>query len=94
MRIWEPNTVRALAALAGAGVIAAEAASARGGDYLFLRRCEAVIRRADNSSVSNLPVDPVEQRRIAIRMGFADREEFLSRYRAVREAIHGWCASL
>jgi glutamate-ammonia-ligase adenylyltransferase len=91
--VWEPNTVRALAALAGAGVIAPEAAAAREGDYLFLRRCEAVIRRVDNSSVSTLPAMP-GQRQVAIRMGFAGREEFLARYEAAREGIHEWCARI
>jgi glutamate-ammonia-ligase adenylyltransferase len=92
--VWEPNTVRALAALAAAGVIAGHAAAEREGDYLFLRRCEAVIRRVDNSSVSNLPAEPEGQRQVAIRMGFRSREDFLGRYQAAREAIHGWCSTL
>lgn len=92
--IWEPNTIRALAALAEAGVIAPEAASDREGDYLFLRRCEAVIRRVDNSSVSALPPDPAGQRQVAIRMGFPGRDEFLNCYQAAREAIHAWCSRI
>jgi glutamine synthetase adenylyltransferase len=92
--LWEPNTVRALAALADARVISRDSATAMGADYLFLRRCEAVIRRADNSSVSTLPPDPAGQRRVAIRMGFAGREDFLSRYQAARDAIHRWCSRL
>jgi len=92
--VWEPNTVSALAALAGAGVIAREEAAAREGDYLFLRRCEAVIRRVDNSSVSTLPATPAGQRQVAIRMGFVAREGFLARYEAAREAIHEWCSRI
>ena len=92
--IWEPNTVRALAALAHAGVIESAAATARGGDYLFLRRCEAVIRRVDNSSVSNLPPDAAGRRQVAIRLGFAGVEEFLERYQAARDAIHTWCSRI
>jgi glutamate-ammonia-ligase adenylyltransferase len=92
--IWEPNTVRALAALAGAGVIAAQAAAGRERDYLFLRRCEAVIRRVDNSSVSTLPASAGGQRQVAIRMGFAGLEEFLARYEGAREGIHEWCTGI
>jgi glutamate-ammonia-ligase adenylyltransferase len=92
--IWEPNTVRALAALGRAGVIGSDAARARGGDYLFLRRCEAVIRRVDNSSVPHLPQDAAAQRQVAIRMGFAGGEEFLDRYQEARDAIHAWCSRI
>jgi glutamate-ammonia-ligase adenylyltransferase len=92
--IWEPNTVRALAALAGAGIIAPGAAGEREADYLFLRRCEAVIRRVDNSSVSTLPASAAGQRQVAIRMGFAEREEFLARYEGARQGIHEWCVGL
>jgi glutamate-ammonia-ligase adenylyltransferase len=92
--IWEPNTVRALAALAAAGIIAPEAAGEREADYLFLRRCEAVIRRVDNSSVSTLPPSPAAQRQVAIRMGYAGREEFLARYEGARHGIHEWCVGM
>jgi glutamate-ammonia-ligase adenylyltransferase len=92
--IWEPNTVRALASLAAAGVIGCDAAGARRDDYLFLRRCEAVIRRVDDSGLSILPAEPEGQRQVAIRMGFAGRGEFLGRYHGAREDIHGWCSSL
>jgi len=90
--LWEPNTLRALAALAQARFISS--ATEMGEHYLFLRRCEAVIRRVDNSSVSTLPSDSAGQRQLAIRMGFAAREEFLDRYRAARAAIHDWCSRL
>ena len=89
--IWEPNTVCALGALSEEGVTFGGEKAEICGEYLFLRRCEAVIRRGDNSSVSTLPADPEGQRQVAIRMGFANRGEFLERYGAAREAIHGWC---
>ncbi len=92
--LWQPNTLRALAALAEARVIDPHAATQRGEDYLFLRRCEAVVRRVDNSSLSTLPPDPAGQRHAAIRMGFASPEAFLSRYRTAREAIHAWCSRI
>ncbi len=90
--VWEPNTLRALDALAAAGVLGAGDAAARRDDYLFLRRCEAVVRRVENSSVSTLPSDPAGQRQVAIRLGFASREEFLARFESVRAAIHTWCS--
>ncbi len=90
----EPNTLRALDALAAAGIIAAEDAAARGEDWLFLRRCEAAIRRMDNTGVSTLPADARGQGQVAVRLGFADRETFLGRYQAMRDRIHHWCASL
>ena len=90
--IWETNTVRAIEALAGAGII--EGASEVAGEYLFLRRCEAAIRRMDNASVSVLPDEPAEQRRVGIRLGFDTRDAFLTRYRAARAAIHAWCAGI
>ena len=90
--VWEPNTLRAIAALAGARVISnAEEIET---DYLFLRRCEAVIRRVDNSSLSTLPDDPAGQRQVAIRLGFAGREDFLTRYENARERIHAWCSGI
>ena len=92
--IWEPNTCAAIAALAGAGVIARDDAAARRDDYLFLRRCEAVIRRADNSSISFLPPDLDSRRKVAIRLGFPGREAFLDHYRAVRAGLHAWCSDL
>jgi len=92
--LWEPNTLRALAALAATGIISPKTATDMEEHYLFLRRCEAVIRRVDNSSISTLPADHVAQRHVAIRMGFATQESFLTRYQATREEIHRWCSTL
>ncbi|HEX4083549.1 MAG TPA: hypothetical protein VHY22_01460 [Chthoniobacteraceae bacterium] len=90
--IWEPNTVRALGALGAAGIV--RHADARAEDYLFLRRCEAAVRRLDNSSVSTLPADDTAQRQAAVRLGFSTRDAFLARYRSARDSIHAWCAQI
>jgi [glutamine synthetase] adenylyltransferase / [glutamine synthetase]-adenylyl-L-tyrosine phosphorylase len=92
--IWEPNTIHALIALAAAGVITGDDANARSADYLFLRRCEAIIRREDNSAISSLPASPIAQHHLAIRAGFASRETFLDHYRATRDAVHAWCSRI
>jgi len=86
--IWKQNTVAAMEALRSNGILAdAQAASLRS-SYLFLRRVEAVIRRVENSSVSTLPAHETEQRQVAIRLGYANREEFLARYSEARAAVH------
>ena len=92
--LWEPNTLRALSALAGARIIPAGDATDRAGDWLFLRKCEAAVRRMDNSGAATLPSDLPEQRHLALRMGFPSSEAFLSRCQAAREAIHAWCSAL
>jgi glutamate-ammonia-ligase adenylyltransferase len=92
--VWEPNTIRALDALAAAGEVTAGTVTRNREDYLFLRKCEAVIRRADNSSISSLPPEDMAQRQLGIRLGFDDRESFIARYREARESIRAWCAGL
>ena len=44
--------------------------------YGFLRRIESVLRRVSNSSISQLPSNAEELRVLAIRMGFAEKENF------------------
>lgn len=85
--LWEPNTIEALTALGKRGLIPVEAARRVEDAYLFLRRCESVLRRVHDQSVSALPVDEREQAQLAKRCGFADRAGFFDRYRAAREVI-------
>ena len=56
--------------------------------YGFLRRCEAVLRRYDNKSVSVFPSDPNEQRKLAICLGYEEFDVFRERYVDTRETIH------
>jgi len=53
-------------------------------DYLFYRRIESILRRANNQSVSSLPPHGPEQAKLALRLGFRDRETFLDDYRLRR----------
>jgi glutamate-ammonia-ligase adenylyltransferase len=55
--------------------------------YDFFRRVESVLRRANNRSISELPSTELQQRRLALRMGFPGRTEFLDTYNAHCEAV-------
>jgi glutamate-ammonia-ligase adenylyltransferase len=85
--LWENNTVRAIGRLAEQRIVSAENAEALSRHYLFLRKCESVLRRDENSGVSSLPPDEEAQRRLALRCGFADRAAFLAAYQSAREGI-------
>jgi glutamine synthetase adenylyltransferase len=56
--------------------------------YGVLRRCELVLRRYDNRTVSTLPNDPEEQRKFAVRLGYPELETLRRDYVNARETIH------
>lgn len=56
--------------------------------YALLRRCELVLRRYENRSVSALPSDPNEQRKFAVRLGYHEFDAFRRDYTDGRDAIH------
>ncbi len=85
--VWETNTVAALAALARHDALPAETASCLTESYLFLRQIESVLRRVEDKGVSRLPADESAQRAVALRCGFATREDFLAACRAARAEI-------
>lgn len=81
--LWEPDTLEALARLdlpAGTSEALADA-------YLFLRKVETVLRRMDDTPVSRLPGDPVEQARVARRCGLSGSGELLARVREARDVV-------
>ncbi|CAN5575028.1 bifunctional [glutamate--ammonia ligase]-adenylyl-L-tyrosine phosphorylase/[glutamate--ammonia-ligase] adenylyltransferase [soil metagenome] len=86
--IWNPHFHGALQELVQHGVVSAERGEALRTSYDFLRRCESVLRRMENKGVAALPRDEAQQRKLAQRLGFASLEEFGTRYREAREAIH------
>jgi glutamate-ammonia-ligase adenylyltransferase len=49
-------------------------------NYLFLRRIENVLRRAENTSVSRVPVGEREQAHLAKRLGFDSAGDFMKTY--------------
>jgi glutamate-ammonia-ligase adenylyltransferase len=86
--IWEPNWGCAVDLLQKRGELSESEAEKLQNAYGFLRRCEAVLRRYDNKSVSALSSDPNEQRRLAIRLGYDQFNPFRERYVDARETIH------
>src|SRR5438093_4171661 len=71
-----------------ADIISPEDADLLGRGSEFLRRLETVLRRWRNTSASSLPPDPIEQRKLAVRMGFKDRESWQQAYERARADIH------
>ena len=86
--VWEPNWEHAVDLLRECGSLTESQAGKLRNAYRFLRRCEAVLRRYDNKSVSVLPSDPNEQRKLAIRLGHEEFDSFRERYVDARENIH------
>ena len=86
--IWEPNWARALDRLCETKRVTDSEAAKLKGAYTFLRRCESVLRRFDNKSISTFPSDPNEQRKVAIRLGHHDLDAFRKKYVGARETIH------
>ena len=56
--------------------------------YEYLRLIESVLRRWENKSVSSLPTNEMEQRKLALRVGAESIDSFGQRYREARESIH------
>jgi [glutamine synthetase] adenylyltransferase / [glutamine synthetase]-adenylyl-L-tyrosine phosphorylase len=56
-------------------------------DYLFFRRMESVLRRIENSSVSQLPPSIPDQEKIARRLGLADRSTMIEDQRLRRQRM-------
>jgi glutamate-ammonia-ligase adenylyltransferase len=79
--ILSGNTLAALAALRGAGVLPEAEAEALRRDYLFLRRIEHYLQIFENRQTHSLPTDPVAQEALARRLlGVeATAEEFQQR---------------
>jgi glutamate-ammonia-ligase adenylyltransferase len=89
-KIWEPNWERAVGALHKRGHLDKSDVAKLKNSYAFLRRCELVLRRYDNRSVSTLPGDSDEERKFAIRLGYDDFDVFRRDYLTAREAIHAF----
>ncbi len=86
--IWEQNWERAVDRLREDGHLGKSDAAKLKDSYALLRRCELVLRRYDNKSVSTLPGDPEEQRKFAIRLGYREFDAFRRDYLNARETIH------
>ena len=84
-QVQETNTLRAVEKLTG--ILDPDEGVLLRTTYGFLRRIESVLRRVSNSSISQLPSAGDDLRVLAIRMGFANQEEFLDRYTAQRRQV-------
>src|SRR5947207_5076143 len=74
-----------------ANIISSQDSALLGCGYEFLRHLETVLRRWRNTSASSLPPDPIEQRKLAIRMGFKGREDWQQACESARADIHAIC---
>ena len=86
--IWQPNWTTALALLSTRGLFRRDEAADLQSAYYLLRKCESILRRYENVSVSTLPNDPAELLRLTRRMGFKSRDDFDNRYQSARNLIH------
>jgi [glutamine synthetase] adenylyltransferase / [glutamine synthetase]-adenylyl-L-tyrosine phosphorylase len=86
--IWEQNWERAIGRLHEHGRLTGSAVAKLKNAYALLRRCEFVLRRYENRSVSALPSDPNEQRKFAVRLGYHEFDAFRRDYINARDAIH------
>jgi glutamate-ammonia-ligase adenylyltransferase len=86
--VWEANWDRAVNALQQSGYLDKSDVAGLKNSYAFLRRCELVLRRYDNRSVSTLPSDSDEQRKFAIRLGYNEFDAFNREYLDARHTIH------
>ncbi|MDQ2919590.1 MAG: bifunctional [glutamate--ammonia ligase]-adenylyl-L-tyrosine phosphorylase/[glutamate--ammonia-ligase] adenylyltransferase [Verrucomicrobiota bacterium] len=86
--IWGPHLASAVTDLKEHGILSASDAQALQSSYDFLRRCESVLRRRENKTVSSLPADEKEQEALARFLGAKNLAGFGEQYRAARETIH------
>jgi glutamate-ammonia-ligase adenylyltransferase len=80
-------TLVVLNRLTALGIIEEEPNALLRRDYVFLRRIESVLRRAENTSISKIPADAREQQRLAKRLGFATAADFFETYRLATRTI-------
>jgi glutamate-ammonia-ligase adenylyltransferase len=76
----EPNTLRALAALAAGGYVADADADALADAYRFLRTVEHRLQIVRDLQTHELPADPASQRRLARSLGMSSSEELQRAY--------------
>jgi glutamate-ammonia-ligase adenylyltransferase len=81
------HTLAALNRLTALGLVEEADAVQLRHHYLFLRRIELTLRRADNVSIARLPTDEHEQLALAKRLGLADGKTFLDKYHRTTERV-------
>lgn len=92
--IRERNTIRALAKLRRAGLLAVEEHSALHDAYLFLRDVENKLQLVHDAQTHLLPAAPREIRACALRLGYRDEEgqlagdRLLADYQKITQTVH------
>jgi glutamine synthetase adenylyltransferase len=86
--IWNPQTRGTLRELTANGLLRKDEAALVEKSYEYLRLIESALRRWENKSVSSLPADETEQRKLAQRAGADSLDSFARRYQEARESIH------
>ncbi|MEX0833756.1 MAG: hypothetical protein WD276_07805 [Actinomycetota bacterium] len=79
-RLREPNTLRALAALADEGYVAESDAEVLAGAYRFLRRLEHRLQIVRDLQTHELPAEPEARLRIARSLGLVGPDELQAEY--------------
>jgi glutamate-ammonia-ligase adenylyltransferase len=88
-RLREPNTLRALGALADEGFVRRADADVLADSYRFLRRLEHRLQMVRDLQTHELPRDPAAQRTLARSMGLPDPGALLAEYATTTEVVRG-----
>jgi glutamate-ammonia-ligase adenylyltransferase len=87
-KVWQPNWTEAVGTLREQDALSEVEARELTSGYDFLRRCESVLRRFENMSVSTLPREAAQQLLFVRRLGFETIEAFRLKYEVARTDIH------
>ncbi len=88
-RLREPNTLRALTALADEGFVRRADADVLADSYRFLRRLEHRLQMVRDLQTHELPRDPAAQLTLARSMGLPDAAALLDEYAKTTDVVRG-----
>jgi glutamine synthetase adenylyltransferase len=86
--LWQPNWNAAVDSLRSQGKLSESETTDLKAAYDLLRRCESVLRRQENTTLSSLPADPRDLARFCRRMGFETVDALKLAYEGARSLIH------
>ena len=87
-RLWEPNWSAAVDVLTENNCLTHDECGELKTAYGFLRDCETVLRRQENTTVSTLPKEAPEELRLALRLGLESVDLFRRTLENARSTIH------
>jgi glutamine synthetase adenylyltransferase len=85
--IWESNWRGALSILRECDLVSTRDAATAMRVYEFLRQCELVLRRLENTPVSTLPAHPDQQQQLSKRLGYKEPGAFAHDYHRARATV-------